>query len=115
MYTWLKFGRKVLLYVLSTDIDAKVEIPTLADVAFYKEANGVKYTLILDIWGTYNVFESSIQELGRDYQQNKFYNGWTHGCYINSVFIFSPDDKIHILLLKNPGITITGYGIYEAM
>ena len=48
-----------------------------------------------------------------------FYNGWTHGHYVNSILAFSPDSKIRMCLLNAPGTfhdsSMLDYGIYEAM
>ena len=43
MYTWLKFGRRVILHALSRDIDSKVSITSVEDIRFYQEAIGAKY------------------------------------------------------------------------
>ena len=50
MYCWLKFGRKVLLQVLSNDIDSKVVLPTLEKVEFYQEVILLKYPLMTEFW-----------------------------------------------------------------
>ena len=48
-----------------------------------------------------------------------FYNGWTHGHYINSIFVFSCDGKIRISIINCPGNfydrQMSDYGIYKKM
>ena len=44
-------------------------------------------------------------------------NRWTHGHYVNCVFVFSPDGEVRMPLLSAPGTfhhsTMTDYGIYD--
>ena len=51
--------------------------------------------------------------------QNRNFNGWTHGDYINGVFVFAPDGKIKMSLINAPGTwhdsTMAEYGIYQKM
>ena len=48
-----------------------------------------------------------------------FFNGWTHGHYVNSLFLFVPDGKIRGCVLNAPGTfhdsTMAEYGMYERM
>ena len=49
MYNWLKFGRAVLLHVLSRDPDAMVSMPTDNDVYFFQEVIGAKYPVFHEV------------------------------------------------------------------
>ena len=51
MYKWLKFSRRVLLHVISRDINSKVIMPSIEDVRIYNEVIGAKYLLRGDVWG----------------------------------------------------------------
>ena len=62
MYSWLKFGRKVLLHVLSNDDDAKVILPSLVKVRFYQEVIGLKYPLCHDVWAAADGLKLLIQK-----------------------------------------------------
>ena len=46
-------------------------------------------------------------------------NRWTHGHYVNCVFVFSPDGEVRMPLLSAPGTfhhsTMTDYGIYDEL
>ena len=96
MYRWLNFARKVLLYCLIQDPDAKIAHPTLEQVRFFQSVIGRKYPHVASVW-------AAADGLKLDFQrtiQNMFFNGWTHGHYINSVFVFTPDGKIRICIIS---------------
>ena len=83
LYTWLKFSRKVLLHVLSRDPDSQVRLPTVDNVRFYQAAIGEKYPLCVDVWEAADSLKLLIQSTEDESKQNKNYNGWTYGHYIN--------------------------------
>ena len=83
LYTWLKFSRKVLLHVLSRDPDSQVRLPTVDNVRFYQAAIGEKYPLCADVWEAADSLKLLIQSTEDESKQNKNYNGWTYGHYIN--------------------------------
>ena len=119
MYKWLKFGRKVLLYVLSRDYRAKVTLPTDDETIFFCHVIQTKYENLPNVWGASDGLKLLIQEPIDDRKQNQLYNGWKHTHNINCVFVFSPDGKIRLALLNAPGTfhdsTMADYGIYEGM
>ena len=119
MYVWLKFSRKVLLQVLSTDDDSKVVLPTREKVQFYREVISLKYPLMLDVWGACDGLKLFIQNPTSETKQNYLYNGWKHSHFINCVFVFYPDRKIPLCLLNAPGTfhdsTMADYGIYQGL
>ena len=49
--------------------------------------------------------------------QNQYFNGWKHGHFVNSLFIFTPDGKIYICVLNAPGIfqdsTMADYSVHK--
>ena len=51
LYKWLKFGRRVLLHVLSRVPEAQVKVPTSEEVASFKEAVVSKYVHCPNVWG----------------------------------------------------------------
>jgi hypothetical protein len=44
-----------------------------------------------------------LQQSGKTEIQARFYNGWTHGHYVTSVFVFCPDGTIPIAFFNVPG------------
>ena len=119
MYKWLKFGRRILLVCLMDDPDARVTVPTLADVRRYQKAIGDKYPLVGDVWGAADGLKLGVESSGNYAIQNMYYNGWTHGHYINNIFVFACDGKIRISLQNCPGTfhdsTMSDYGVYDKM
>eukprot|EP00536_Pseudo-nitzschia_multiseries_P013832 jgi/Psemu1/36545/gm1.36545_g len=102
MYRWLKFGRKLLLFALQNHPAAKY--PVLAPHR---------------VWGACDGLKVHLQQSGNWMKQNQYYNGWTCGTYVNSVFIFAPDSKIWACILNATGCwhdsTQADYGLYEKM
>ena len=119
LYLWLKFGRKVLLHVLSRETRALVRLPNEEEVRFFCHVIANKYPVLQDVWGAADGLKLTIQSPTDHTKQNKFYNGWHHSNNINSVFVFSPDGKIRLCLINAPGTfhdsTMADYGIYEGM
>ena len=93
-----KFCRRILLRCLINNDTAMVELPSQEKIKMYCEAIRAKYTVVLAglVWGTMDGFKLNIQESGKVYEQNQYYNGWTHGHYVNSLFVFGPDGKIYM-------------------
>ena len=119
MYKWLKFSRKVLLHVLSRDLNAKVIPPTVDKIRFYQNIIGSKYPLCSDVYAAADGIKLLIQQSGDEQKQNRFYNGWKHGHYVNCIFVFCPDGKIVLCLLNAPGTfhdsTMADYGMYDRL
>ena len=103
MYKWVKVGCSLFLHVLYRDSDAVVRLPTSDDVKFHQSAIGSKYPNIEKAWATADGLKNFIQAVGKGNAQNKYYNGYTHGHYINIEFVFASDGKIRIFLLNAPG------------
>ena len=119
MYLWLKFGRRILLKSLINDDDAKLDVPNEEKLTTFTEAIGNKYPELPNVWGAMDGLKLNVQESGKVYQQNQYYNGWTHGHYVNSLFVFGPDGKIYICVLNAPGTfhdsTIADYHVYDSL
>ena len=115
MYKWLKFYCKILLHILCRDPDAIVRIPTFDEVRFYRSAIGRKYPNISEVWAVDDGLKTFIQAVEKSNEQNKYYNGYNHGHYTNSVFVFTPNGKLPTCLLNVPGTfhdsTTNDYGI----
>ena len=118
-YRWLKFGRRILLKSLINDDTAKVKLSSREKIEMYCESIRAKYPVVLAglVWGAMDGLKLNIQESGKVYEQNQYYNGWTHGHYVNSLFVFGPDGKICICVLNAPGTfhdnTMAYYHVYE--
>ena len=121
LYKWLKFSRKILLFVLQKHPHAAVVTPTQADVDKYVDAIGQKYESLREhkVWAAADGLKIPLAKSSKWRVQNQYYNGWTGDTYVNSVFVFSPDGKIQICTLNAPGTwhdsTIAEYGVYTKM
>ena len=119
MYLWLKFGRRILLHVLSREKCALISLPEADEVNFFSKVISAKYPVLTNVWAAADGLKLAIQAPTDFRKQNKYYNGWHHSHNINSVFVFSPDGKIRICLVNAPGTfhdsTMADYGVYEKM
>ena len=100
---YLRFGRRVIVEALKNDPLARVAIPSNAEITSYKEAVGAIYPLLSDVWSTMDGLKLYLQQSGNTEIQARFYNGWTHGHYVTSVFVFCPDGTIPIAFFNVPG------------
>ena len=79
----------------------------------------MKYPYCADVWAALDGLKACIQKSTDDNVQNQFYNGWTHGHYVNSIYLFSPDGKIHATVFNCPGVMhdsdIASHGMYDKM
>ena len=119
MYNWLRFGRRILLYAIQNAPDTKVIMPTEEELEKFVTAVKSKYPVLDGVWGACDGLKIPIEASTNYLKQNKYYNGWQHGHYVNSVFVFSIDGRIRICCLNCPGCwhdsTIASYGVYEKM
>ena len=119
LYKWLKFGRKVLLHVLSRTDVAQVRLPTTAEVNLFKLAVSEKYPHCPNVWGAADGLKLMIEPPKGYNRQLRYYNGWKCEHYVNCAFTFSVDGKIRIAVLNAPGnfhdSNIADYGLYQKL
>ena len=119
LYKWLKFGRKVLLHVLSRTPQAQVRLPTATEVESFKNAVKEKYPHCPNVWGAADGLKLLIEPPKGYNRQLRYYNGWKCEHYINCAFTFSVDGKIRIAVLNAPGnfhdSNIADYGLYQGL
>ena len=117
LYKWLKFGRRVLLHVLSRHDAAKVRPPTAAEFKSFKEAVVDKYPACPNVWGAADGLKLLIEAPYSYSKQLRYYNGWKAGHFVNCVFVFSVDGKIRLCVLNAPGCFhdshMADYGLYH--
>ena len=121
MYKWIKFGRRILLFVLHNHPSAKIRPPSQEELDSYVSAIGAKYPVLEEekVWGAADGLKIRLQRSSDWSVQNKYYNGWKGATFVNSVFVFAPDGCIRICTLNAPGTfhdsTMAEYGIYDKM
>jgi len=104
---YLRFGRRVIVEALKSDSLTKIAIPSNEDIASYKEAVGAMYPLLSDVWSTMDGLKLYLQQSGNTEIQARFNNGWAHGHYVTSVFVFCPDGTIPNTSLMFPDPCMT--------
>lgn len=119
LYKWLEFSRSVLLSVLIHHEDAMVRKPSDEKLALYFDAIKTKYYKLGNVWAALDGLKLSIQKPDLAIIENNFYNGWTHGNYVNCLFLFCPDGKIRASLVNAPDVfhdsSMADYGLYKIM
>jgi hypothetical protein len=100
---YLRFGCRVIVEALKIDPLTKIVIPSNEEIASCQEVVGAIYPLLSDVWSTIDGPKLYLQQSGNTKIQACFYNGWTHGHYVTSVFVFCPDGTIPIAFFNVPG------------
>jgi DDE superfamily endonuclease len=100
---WLRFGKRLLLYLLKRHPYAMVSLPTAEERQQYKNAITAKYPLLVDVWGSMDGLKIPIEEPWGDELQGRFYNGWLHGHFLTNLFLFTPDGRIRMCVINAPG------------
>jgi hypothetical protein len=100
---YLRFGRRVIVEALKSDSLAKIAIPSNEIIVSYQEAVGMIYPLLYDVWSTMDRLKLYLQQSGNTEIQARYYNGWMHGHYVTSIFVFCPDGTIPIAFFNVPG------------
>lgn len=91
---FLRFGRRILLRVLSKDKRAKIQMPTDTEIQQFKSAFSTKYSMLEDVYAVADGLNLRLEQSGDCVIQNMFYNGWTHDHYVGNVFVFAPNGVI---------------------
>jgi hypothetical protein len=100
---YLRFGLRIIVEALKNDSFAKICIPSAEDITVYKQAIGTVYPLLSNVWCTMDGLKLYLQQSGNTEIQACFYNRWTHGQYVTSVFVFCPEGTIPIAFFNVPG------------
>ena len=100
---YLRFGRRVIVEALKSDALAMIVIPSEEIIVSYQEAVGAIYPLLSDVWSTMDRLKLYLQQSGNTEIQARYYNGWTNGHYMTSIFVFCPDWTIPIAFFNVQG------------
>ena len=88
LYKWLKFGRRVLLHVLSRHPAAKVKLPSFEEKESFKTAVSSKYPYCPNVWGAGDGLNLLIDPPNNYRKQIRYYNKWKALRIVNCVFVF---------------------------
>jgi hypothetical protein len=83
-----------LLRALGSEPDAAVVMPSRGKITRYQRAIAAKYSLLSDVFCVADGLKLNLQQNGEMIVPNMFYNGWTHGHYVGSVLVFTPDGGV---------------------
>jgi DDE superfamily endonuclease len=101
--TWLKFGRRGLLIVLSSNEHAKVEMPSDEKVVELCALTRVRHPLLTDVFAVADGLKLYFQQCDGLDEQSMYYNGWKHDHFITNVLVFSVDGKMIATVMNAPG------------
>jgi DDE superfamily endonuclease len=118
--TWLRFGRRGLLLLLSNNSDAAVEMPTDEKIEQLCAAVREKHDLLPDVYCVADGLKLYFQQCQGLDEQSMFYNGWLHDHFVSCVFVFRIDGRIIRCIVNAPGSlhdsTLAEWGgIYDAL
>jgi DDE superfamily endonuclease len=101
---WLKFSRRVLLYVLWKNKLARVKMPSDTMIEEYKRIIKLRHPALGDVYCFADGLKLEIENTdGELDEQSMFYNGWTHGHYVTNLFVFGADGRIIDAVVNAPG------------
>jgi hypothetical protein len=100
---WGRWGRRLLTDCLDTHALAVPSFPSIEKVGLYQQAIMDKYPLLVDMYCVMDGLKLVIQKPGDALLQERFYNGWTSGHYVNQLFVFAPDGLIIMAVVDAPG------------
>jgi len=100
---WLRFGKRILLSVLSAREDCQIKLPSADMVYCYRDAICNRYPALSNAALVGDGLKILLQKAGDPQTQEAFYNGWKSGHYITNLFVFAPDGTIVMSMINCPG------------
>lgn len=100
---FLRFGRRILLRVLSDDAKAEVRMLTNSEVVQFQSAFAAKYSMLSDASAVADGLKLNLEQSDDCVIQNMFYNDWKHDHYVSNVFVFAPSGVIMECAINAPG------------
>jgi hypothetical protein len=88
---WLQYVEWVLLYLLSSLKEAKVQLPSDEMIRYFQNVITSKYPTLVDCWGAIDGVKLPIQKARNELLQSYYYNG-SH--YVACLFLFTPNGHI---------------------
>ncbi len=82
---YLRFGKRLLIKLLSVDINSKIGMPLTIRVETYKEAVKERHRVSEDIWLSMDGLRLCADVPGNFVEQNNYFNGWKHDRFIASM------------------------------
>ena len=117
---YLRFGKRLLIKLLSRDVNSKIGVPSRCRVEAYKEAVRGKHPALEGVGLSIDGLRLSSEAPGSFVAQNNYYNGWKHNHCVASIFVFAPDGTIIFMVTNCAGsqhdsTLVDLGGIYEKL
>jgi DDE superfamily endonuclease len=101
--TWLRFGRRGLLIVLSDHEHAQVKMPSDEEVVALCTLTRLRHPLLTDVFAVADGLKLYFQQCEGLDEQSMYYNGWKHDHFITNVLVFSIDGRMIATVMNAPG------------
>ncbi len=88
-WSYLRFGKRIIIEVLKNDDFAKISLPSAEKVGEYCVTVKQRHPDLDNVWATMDGIKLTIHVAPSDNVQCIFYNGWTHGHYVSAVLVFA--------------------------
>ena len=120
MSIFLRFGRRILVRILSTNAAAILTMPEVSAVNEFKNVIRAKHPSLKNVYYVADGLKVRLKMSGNFTTQNNYYNGWQHDHYVGNIFTFPLNGRIIACALNAPGFlhdsTVSTYGdVYEKL
>ena len=100
---YLRFGRRILISLLSSEPDARIKLPDIETLQDHIASVHRRHPLLENVWCIMDGVKLYLQEAGSSTVENAYYNGWKCDHYVSAVIVFCPDGTIPIVCYNVPG------------
>ena len=100
---YLRFGRRILIEVLTREPDAAIRVPDLDTILKHQDAIRLRLPILDGVWCTMDGLKLYLETSSDRTKENNFFNGWKHDHYVGAVRAFCPDGTIPMCCFNVPG------------
>ncbi len=100
---YLRFGKRILIKLLSRDEKSRIGVPSRSRIELYKEAIKQRHPALEDVGLCMDGLRLASEAPGSFVVQNNYYNGWKHNHCVASIFVFAPDGTIIFMVTNCAG------------
>ena len=100
---YLRFGKRLLIKLLSRDVNSKIGTPNRCRVESYMEAVREMHPALEGVGLSMDGLRLSSEAPGSFVAQNNYYNGWKHNHCVASISVFAPDGTIIFMVTNCAG------------
>jgi hypothetical protein len=100
---FLKFSMRLLFKVLKEEVDARVTLSSMEEIAEYQDVVRRNFPALDGSWCVMDGLKIPIQKSGDESMQNVYYNGWLHSHFVGCFLVFAPSGVFVACTLNAPG------------